>query len=176
MSNPITMKSWSPYLVGAAIGVLSWYVFAVPGQPLGITTPFEQAAALGVQRLVPEGHEYFTGPGKKLAIGYGWMVVLGVFLGAWLSAWLSGDRTREVMEEPWRVRFGPGAGRRLLFAFLGGMALMFGARLAGGCTSGHAISGGLQLALSSWVFFVTFFAVGIVAAFALYGKEGVSHV
>ena len=54
--------------------------------------------------------------------------------------------------------------------------MMFGARMAGGCTSGHGISGTLQLAVSSWVFILLAFTVGTVAAFAMYGKEGRDHV
>jgi uncharacterized membrane protein YedE/YeeE len=55
------------------------------------------------------------------------------------------------------------------------MVLMFGARLAGGCTSGHGISGSLQLAVSSWSFFVAMFVSGLLTALALY-KTGKSHV
>ena len=53
-------------------------------------------------------------------------------------------------------------------AFLGGAILLFGARLAGGCTSGHGISGTLQLALSGWIFFPVMFGAGIVTARLLF--------
>ena len=53
---------------------------------------------------------------------------------------------------------------------------MFGARLAQGCTSGHGISGNLQLAVSSWVFTVVFFTVAILTALALYGRKEPTHV
>jgi uncharacterized membrane protein YedE/YeeE len=66
--------------------------------------------------------------------------------------------------------------RRALAALIGGMVMLLGARLAGGCTSGHGISGALQLALSSWVFALTFFSVGVVTAFLLYGRKGGAHV
>ncbi|HAI10768.1 MAG TPA: hypothetical protein DCM28_03630, partial [Phycisphaerales bacterium] len=49
-------------------------------------------------------------------------------------------------------------------------------RMAGGCTSGHGISGGLQLAVSSWAFFFAMFGSGVVTAFALFGLKGRSHV
>jgi uncharacterized membrane protein YedE/YeeE len=54
--------------------------------------------------------------------------------------------------------------------------MVFGARLAGGCTSGHGISGDLQLAASSWVFMPLAFVVAIATAFLMFGKEGRSHV
>jgi uncharacterized membrane protein YedE/YeeE len=65
---------------------------------------------------------------------------------------------------------------RLAAAFLAGGVMMFGARLAGGCTSGHGVSGNLQLAVSSIVFSVVFFAVATAVAFALYGREGAARV
>jgi uncharacterized membrane protein YedE/YeeE len=54
--------------------------------------------------------------------------------------------------------------KRLIWAFFGGFLLLFGARTAGGCTSGHVISGGMQLAASSMLFaffvFASFLATG----------------
>jgi uncharacterized membrane protein YedE/YeeE len=76
----------------------------------------------------------------------------------------------------WARRFGASRGVRYAAAFIGGAILLFGARLADGCTSGHGISGGLQLALSSWVFLVSMFTAGVAAAFMLFGREGASHV
>ena len=54
--------------------------------------------------------------------------------------------------------------------------MVFGARLAGGCTSGHGISGDLQLAVTSWVFITVAFAAAITTAFLIYGREGRNHV
>jgi uncharacterized membrane protein YedE/YeeE len=53
-------------------------------------------------------------------------------------------------------------------AGIGGVLVLFGARMAGGCTSGHGLSGGLQLALSSWVFLITMFIVGVLFAALLF--------
>ena len=50
---------------------------------------------------------------------------------------------------------------------------MLGARIAQGCTSGHGISGALQLAVSSWLFVAVFVATAIAAAMAIYrGTRG----
>ena len=40
MTNPFTMKSWSPYVVGVGVGVLSWVAFATADKPLGVSTAF----------------------------------------------------------------------------------------------------------------------------------------
>ena len=61
----------------------------------------------------------------------------------------------------------------MIAAFVGGIIILYGARLAGGCTSGHGISGTLQLAVSSWVFFISMFGTGIATAALMfrYGKS-----
>jgi uncharacterized membrane protein YedE/YeeE len=58
----------------------------------------------------------------------------------------------------------------MLGAVLGGVLVMYGARLAGGCTSGHGISGSLQLAVGSWTFFLVMFAAGAATALAIFRK------
>lgn len=182
MGNLFTQKSWSPYAVGAAIGVLSWFAFWSADHPIGITTAFEHTAALTGKAVAPQveqTHEYYQAKqkeGKQPKIGWEWMLVVGVFLGAFSSAWLSGERTRRRVPDLWQWRFGGSVAKRFAAAFLGGALMIFGARLAQGCTSGHGISGSLQLAVSSWVFVVAFFVVGVATAFLLFGKEGMKHV
>jgi len=182
MANPLTMKSWSPYVVGAGLGMLSWFAFATADKHLAITLQYEHIAALVQKGIVPQAEESNTyyavreQQGLPPAIGWYEMLLVGVFVGAWLSSWLSRDRSGGTVPPPWRWRLGDSAAKRYAFAFLGGAVLVFGARLAGGCTSGHGISGTLQLAASSWVFILLAFAVAIATAFLLYGKEGRHHV
>jgi uncharacterized membrane protein YedE/YeeE len=174
--NIMRRESWSPYVVGALIGVLSWFTFASVDKPLGITTAFEYTAALAIQETLPaqaQTNTYYGQPDKKPAIDWEWMLVLGVFIGAYLSSRLSGDREPGAAPPSlWARRFGPGSAKRYAAAFVGGALLMFGARLAQGCTSGHGISGALQLAVSSWLFVAAFAASAVAAAFVIYGKSG----
>jgi uncharacterized membrane protein YedE/YeeE len=58
---------------------------------------------------------------------------------------------------------------RWIVAFIGGIVMGIGARWANGCTSGHGISGTLQLAVSSWLAAICFFIGGIVTAMLIYG-------
>ena len=179
--NPLRMKAWSPYLVGAGIGMLSWLTFATANKPIGITTAFEYTAALTEHAAAPQVTQPYleakAKDNKSPKIDWEWMLVVGVFLGAYLSSKMSGDRAPEEKVPPlWRSRFGDSPGVRYAGAFFGGLVMMLGARIAQGCTSGHAISGVLQLALASWIFAPVMFAVGIAVAFLIYGKEGRSHV
>ena len=178
----LRQKSWSPYAVGALLGVLSWFSFATVDRPLGITTAFEYTAALAQKAALPQAADlnpYYADRAeekKPPKIDWEWALVAGVFVGAALSSRLSGDRAGEKVPALWRWRFGDSPARRYTGAFLGGALMMFGARLAQGCTSGHGISGALQLAVSSWLFIPMLFASAIATAFLLFGTEGRQHV
>lgn len=163
-------KSWSPYAVGLGLGVLSWFAFATVDHGLGITTPFEYGAALFERAIWPSAvAQYFEDHTPK--IDWEWMVVVGVFVGSFISSKLSGDRAHALVPSAWRARFGSSVRLRMTAAFLGGMVMMIGARLARGCTSGHGITGALQLAISSWLFIVLAFITALATAGALYGRS-----
>lgn len=177
MKNPLTMTAWSPYVVGTAIGILSWFTFLSAGSALGITTAFETTAAICEQQFLPDAAEANLLISKKPPkIDWGWMLVIGVFVGAWISSKLSGDRRAETVPPLWAERFGNSGARRIAAAFAGGLLMMLGARLAGGCTSGHGISGSLQLAVSGWMFVAVAFSVGIITANLLFRRKNQSHV
>jgi uncharacterized membrane protein YedE/YeeE len=166
-------ERWSPYVVGAGIGLLTVVSVLSAGEFLGISTTFVRIAGMAERTIAPAhvaANAYFAKTG--LAIDWQAMLVVGVFLGALASSLVSGDRRVERVPQLWKERFGPSRAKRYAAAFAGGALVMFGARMAGGCTSGHGISGALQLALSSWVFLVVVFGSGIATAFLLYGKEG----
>lgn len=170
--SPWREKSWSPYIVGTLIGVLSWIAFASADHPLGITSAFENTASIVARSLAPESASLEMLQNAREAppkIDWEWTLVVGVFLGAYLSSRLSGDRAHEPVPNIWRARFGASRPKRFVGAFAGGVLLIFGARLAQGCTSGHGISGVLQLAVSSVTFLFVFFLVGIITAKLLYG-------
>ena len=179
--TPLRMKVWSPYVVGAGIGILSWFTFATADKPIGITTAFEYSAALTEQAAAPEVTQPYieakAKDGKVPKIDWEWMLVLGVFIGAYFSSKMSGDRAPgEQVPGLWGWRFGTSQRKRHAGAFLGGVIMMLGARIAQGCTSGHAISGILQLSLSSWIFAPVMGVAGMAVAFLIYGKEGRNHV
>ena len=175
--NILRYQSWSPYLVGAGIGVLSWFAFWSANHPLGITTAFENTSALVGRFVAPDffgENEFYQEESPK--IGWEWMLVLGVFIGSSISSRFSGDRNPPSVPPLWQKHFGNSIAKRFVAAFLGGVLMLFGARMAGGCTSGHGISGTLQLAVSSWLFVVIIFVVGIATAFFLYGRKGRNDV
>jgi uncharacterized membrane protein YedE/YeeE len=99
---------------------------------------------------------------------YGTLFLVGTFAGALISALLGRSFKIETVPQVWQERFGPSKGKRFVAAFIGGILTLYGARLAGGCTSGHGISGSLQLALSSWTFLITMFVAGTATALLIF--------
>lgn len=162
MGEFLRKQRWSPYLVGTLIGILSWFTFYSAQEPIGVTGAFENTAAL-LQGTQIEGKE----PPK---INWEWMFVIGIFGGAFISSRISGDKTRESIPPIWRKRFGDSVAKRYIAAFAGGALMMFGARMAQGCTSGHMISGALQFAASSWIFAGVVFVSGVLFSKAIYGR------
>jgi uncharacterized protein len=160
---------WSPYLVGAGIGILCWLAFLLSDHPIGVSTAFAKSAGMI--------EEAFRGPEvrRKLyyqenvpRIDWEWMLVAGLFLGALTAAWFSGDINWKWVPGMWEDAFGPSILLRMAVALFGGVCIGFGARWGSGCTSGHGISGTLQLVLSSWIAVFCFFFSGIAVALLIY--------
>ncbi|MBE0689465.1 MAG: YeeE/YedE family protein, partial [Anaerolineae bacterium] len=91
-----------------------------------------------------------------------WVVFMtfGTVAGGFVSGWRHGRLKLEVNK-------GPGISNRtrLIFAFAGGTLMGYGARLARGCTSGQALSGGAVLSVGSWAFMLAVFGGGYALAY-----------
>jgi len=168
----IRRPRWNPYLVGIGLGMLSWAVFGIVNNPLGVTTSLSQWSALAAEPVVgAEGLKANPYWAKHLPQwDYGTLFLIGTFLGAGIGALVSRDWRIEWVPSVWRERFGGSVFKRLVGAFAGGVLAMYGARLAGGCTSGNGLSGSMQLAVSGWTFFLTMFASGLLTAWLLFGR------
>lgn len=155
---------WSPLVAGAALGAVLFATFLFTGHGLGASGSITGATAWLGGHVAPEatrGNDYL-GPmlnGNPLATWITWEL-LGVMFGALLSAFAAG-RFRARVDGPNRL----GTGGRLAFALVGGVLSGFGARMARGCTSGLALSGGAPLAVAAFVFLIGFFIVGLVAGY-----------
>ncbi|MDD3803914.1 MAG: YeeE/YedE thiosulfate transporter family protein [bacterium] len=154
----------NPYIAGAIIGLLSMASFFFSDKPIGCSTAYARvsgmAAKLFMKDKINKNLFFMKFPAE---VDWEVMLVIGVFIGAFLSFILSGE-SRVRIPDIWSLRFGNSLLLRVIAAFAGGVIMGFGARLAGGCTSGHGISGTLQLSVSSWIAVIMFFAAGIVTA------------
>ena len=165
----LSMKQWSPYVVGTGIGVLSWLAFLLSDKPIGCSTAFARTSGM-IERLFRGGAVAEKAYYKKFtpSIDWEWMLVVGVLVGAFFSARLSGQFQTAWVPVKWASAFGDGPALRWIVSLAGGIIMGVGARWAGGCTSGHGISGTLQLAVSSWLAVVCFFIGGIITAMVIF--------
>ncbi len=147
-------------LVGSAIGLLNVVVTNVylAGRPVGASTsyPFVAGVALNL-----EATEYFAQ--IRNAGSWEFLFLLGAFVGALAGAVAFGHFKLRLVPPLWAELKGRSATRRLVWSLVGGFLLILGARLADGCTSGHILSGGMELAVSSLVF-AGFVGVALLAA------------
>ena len=154
----------SPYLIGAAIGLLNICAFAAFRKGIGISGAYENSAALAARRLAPDAthvNDYVKARKEPPKFNWESWLVLGTILGGMAAARLSrGSADASWVDE----QFGAQPKRSPLASAAGGALLMFGARMADGCTSGHALSGTAQGAGSSWLFTPLMFGVGSLLA------------
>ena len=167
--------TWSPYIAGAGIGVLVCLSFFLCNRPLGASSSYvkvwgliEKTACPGVE----EKKEYYRDVISPCPDGIT-MILPGIILGAFISAMLSGQFHLSWIPLLWEQTFGTNIVLRVFVAFIGGIILIIGARWAGGCTSGHGISGTSQLSVASIISATCFFIGGIVTAFLIYHISGV---
>ena len=162
--------AWSPYLVGTLIGLLSMATFYFSDKPIGASTAYARLAGM-VGKVFARKHTESLKYYQDFKPKFDWevMLVVGAIGGAFLAAWHGKELTGEWLPAMWFARFGEGSlALRLAVAFAGGGLMAFGARMAGGCTSGHGISGAFQLSVGSWIALVCFFVGGIATALLMF--------
>jgi uncharacterized membrane protein YedE/YeeE len=156
---------WNPYLVGVLLGLVLLATYTVTGRGLGATGGYSAIAAWIAGIFSPEHaaanivHAKYWNDGAPLL---SWTLFLGfgVFIGALISG-LQGRRVRFNIERGPQI----GDSNRLALAFAGGAIAAFGAKIAKGCTSGQALTGGAILNVGSLVFMLAVFAAAYGLAY-----------
>ncbi|MBI5099741.1 MAG: YeeE/YedE family protein [Nitrospirae bacterium] len=165
-------KGWNPYLAGALTGVLIILSAGIAKQYFGASTCFVRMAGF-IEQIFSAEHvvssEYFN----RVVPYVDWqvMMVLGILIGAFISSMTDGSFQIKAVPDMWAERFGPSPLKRGMFAFIGGIILMFGARLAGGCPSGYGLGAMVQLAVSGLIVVGCFFAGGIIFANIIFRRS-----
>ena len=162
------MKRYSdPYFAGIGLGLVLLASYVIVGRGLGASGAFASVVAAGtaavegtaVAAAAPATAPYLvdgiTSPLRD------WLVLelAGVIVGGLASAWFAGRIGKAVEHGP-RIT----SGQRMYAAVGGGVLMGFGAKLARGCTSGQALTGGALLSAGSWIFIATCFASGYALA------------
>jgi hypothetical protein len=170
----IHKEVWSPYVAGILLGIVGILAVLLSNSLLGASGAFENLAGMLGKAIAPKAFDtvYFNfvmPPG----LNWGLILLVGVFFGGMIGAWTSGTlkwgkKDSANSDEQWKKIFGPQTWKRWVLAFIGAIILEFAAGIAGGCTSGLAISGGMLLVPAAFLFIAGMFASGIVTALVVY--------
>src|SRR6266542_1204340 len=145
------------YVAGPGIGLLLVAMYAIGNVHLGISSSYLRTAQAVVLRRVPA---------EAWKVRY----FIGLVLGALLAAFLRGGPTLRPGYEPLLAVVPLALAPVILFA--GGVLMGYGGRWAGGCTSGHGISGSAALSVGSIVATMTFMGVAIALTFVFHFLTG----
>ncbi|WP_018701353.1 YeeE/YedE thiosulfate transporter family protein [Amorphus coralli] len=181
--------TWDWKIGGVLLGAV-FFAAVLLVKPIGVSTQFVILDGIVADLVAPDfisqGNDGYTSTNAYMAksggayarnaanpLNYSFVFVLAMAGGAFLSALLKGGIGRDERRLPavWTSNFGDTPWKRYAVAFLGGFVVLYGARLAGGCTSGHMMSGMMQTSLSGYIFAAGAFLTAIPTALLMY-REG----
>ncbi len=171
--NYIRREEWSPYIAGILLGVVGILAVWINNSLLGASGAFENLVGIIGKKIAPSlfDNMYFNFV-MPAEINTNVVLLVGIFFGSMLAALTSGTLKFRVNDnEQWKKIYGPQLWKRWLLLFVGGIILEYASGIAGGCTSGLAISGGMLLDPAAFLFIAGMFASGIVTAKIIYGKR-----
>lgn len=175
--NYIRKETWSPYVAGILLGLVGLLAVWASNSLLGASGAFENLAGMIGKALAPAAFDnmYFNFI-MPPSITYGVVMLIGLFFGGMIGAATSGTlmwgkKDSANSDVQWKHIFGPQIWKRWALAFVGAIILEYAAGIAGGCTSGLAISGGMLLAPSAFLFIAGMFAAGIITALIVYRRR-----
>jgi uncharacterized membrane protein YedE/YeeE len=176
-------QPWPWYIAGPLIGLMVPLLLVIGGKVFGISSNLRHLCAASL----PANIEFFKYDWKESGL-WNLVFVVGVLLGGAIATFVLtspdpvigiSEATRADLQNLGITDFTgfvpseflSWSGLLTLPGFLmivgGGFLVGFGARYAGGCTSGHAISGLSNLQLPSLVAVIGFFAGGLIVTYVL---------
>jgi hypothetical protein len=167
-------EHWSPYAAGVLLGITCILSVVLAQRTLGASSAVSTLASSLVNQAAPGSigdNMYFK---FLMPPGFNWEVALliGIFFGGLFGALSSGTfRLRWNGDPAWNKIYGTQRWKRFVVGFLGAILLQYGAGIAGGCTSGLAISGGMLLAPSAFLFMAGMFISGIVVTIIVFRRR-----
>ena len=170
LKKQISKDLWSPYVAGILLGLVGILTVTLASKLLGASGGFENIGAY-IGKAINPNSTYFKYV-MPAGITYAVVLLVGILFGGTLGSLSSRTfKFRTMDDEQWKTAYGNQKWKRWLLLFVGGIVVEFAAGIAGGCTSGLAISGGMLLAPAAFLFIAGMFASGIVTAMLVYGKK-----
>jgi uncharacterized membrane protein YedE/YeeE len=155
-----------PYAAGILLGLVLFAAFFFTGNGLGASGGMNRILVVFEDALFPfhiDRTPYLismAGGDRNPLESWVVFVTLGTIAGGFVSGWLNGRVKLETVKGP-----NVSTRTRWMMAFIGGALMGYGARMARGCTSGQALSGGAVLSVGSWAFMFAVFAGAYMLAY-----------
>ena len=187
-------SSWGWLKSGTILG-LSFLLAIALIKPIGVSTQYVIADCFIFCKLKPDlAQEHVDADGNKSysssnaylnknngkhakstlnIVNYGFIFILAMFAGGFLASKLGGPKVGKEetwIPQVWKDNLGSSWTKRMIGAFASGFFILFGSRLAGGCTSGHMMSGMMQTSLSGYIFAAGVFAIAVPLAIIVFKK------
>lgn len=185
----MTEKPSFNWMIGGLVLGLVFFLAVYLVKPIGVSTQFvifdgivwnavDDQVVTKTEDGYTSSNAYLAKSNGKYAksvanpLNYSFVFVIAMMVGAAGSAFARGGIGAENRSSTplWRANFGNGTVKRYAVAFLGGFIVLYGARLAGGCTSGHMMSGMMQTAVSGYIFAAGAFVAAVPTALLMYRK------
>ena len=166
-------KIWSPWAAGALLGVTAVASYVLMDKTIGSSGGIESIASILLKtfHLNLANSMYFKFQMPPV-ISFQIILFAGMLLGSFVSSkWSKDFKLRMMPDQQWAQNFGPSKTKRWALIFLGGIFIEYSAGIAGGCTSGLAISGTMQLSPAGLIFIAGLFVSGIITTKLLYGRD-----
>ncbi len=172
MNHFLLKERWSPIVVGMGMGLLLVVLLNFGKQLAGCPGVNQMAAliiALVSQETFQNSLYFHQVMPQPTVLSWSLLFMIGIFFGSFLGKRLS-KAEDDLGNAVWIDRFGKSNKKRFVWSFIGGLILILGNRIAGGCLACHGISGFSQFSIAGFVFLLSLFLTAIPTAFFLYKK------
>lgn len=159
------------WIGGIAMSLLFFFSFSNLGadRPIGASTGM---AYLSTVLFGLDAQNYvYTAEIEKSGAWEGVMLIGAFFGGLFMSIFVTKSFHISYIPTLWKERKNSSVKSRMIWSFIAGFLMVFGARLAGGCNAGHILSGGSQLAISGIIFAIVALGTGVVTGRFFYKKK-----
>jgi uncharacterized protein len=166
-------KVWSPWAAGVLLGLTAVASYVLVDKTIGSSGGIESIDSILLKtfhsNLANSMYFKFQMPP---VLSFQIILFIGMLIGAFVSSkWSKDFKLRLMPDQQWTQNFGPSKLKRWILIFIGGILIEYSAGIAGGCTSGLAISGTMQLSPAGLIFIVGLFISGIITTKLLYGRD-----
>lgn len=153
----LLLQPWPWWISGILIGLTVPLLYLLAGKAFGISTSFQEIGSI----CAPNSKLDYLGKFDRKGHLWTLVFVVGIGIGAAIGSYVLSDQPVEMLPQQFATPWGAA------LLLIGGFLIGFGTRYAGGCTSGHSITGISNLNWPSLLATICFFIGGLGVTWGL---------